>query len=69
MGLAIPFIISGILIDKFLLFSKSFKKYISAITKIGGTILLITGVAVLTDRLQILGFFIIEFFPSMGNIG
>jgi len=69
MGLAIPFIISGILIDKFLLFSKSFKKYISAITKIGGTILLITGIAVLTDRLQILGFFIIEFFPSMGNIG
>tara|TARA_B110000438_G_C15762470_1_gene627968 strand:+ start:849 stop:1565 length:717 start_codon:yes stop_codon:yes gene_type:complete len=69
MGLAIPFIISGILIDKFLFFSKSFKKYISAITKIGGIILLITGIAVLTDRLQILGFFIIEFFPSLGNIG
>jgi len=69
MGLAIPFIISGILIDKFLFFSKSFKKYISTITKIGGIILLITGVAVLTDRLQILGFFIIEFFPSLGNIG
>jgi len=69
MGLAIPFIISGILIDKFLFFSKSFKKYISTITKIGGIILLITGVGVLTDRLQILGFFIIEFFPSMGNIG
>ena len=29
LGLAIPFIVSGILIDKFLLFSKNFKKYIS----------------------------------------
>ena len=28
LGLAIPFIISGILIDKFLFFSKGFKKYI-----------------------------------------
>jgi cytochrome c-type biogenesis protein len=69
MGLAIPFIISGILIDKFLFFSKSFKKYISVISKVGGIILLITGIAVLTDHLQILGFFIIEFFPALGNMG
>ena len=69
LGLAIPFIISGILIDKFLFFSKSLKKYISIITKIGGTILLLTGVAILTNQLQVLGFFILEFFPSLGNIG
>jgi len=69
LGLAIPFIISGILIDKFLLFSKNLKKYISIITKIGGTILLLTGVAILTNQLQVLGFFILEFFPSLGNIG
>ena len=69
LGLAIPFIISGILIDKFLLFSKSFKKYISTITKVGGTILLLTGIAILTGQLQVLGFFILEYFPSLGNIG
>ena len=68
-GLAIPFIISGILIDKFLFFSKSFQKYISTITKAGGLILLLTGVAILTGQLQILGFFILEYFPSLGNIG
>jgi len=33
LGLAIPFIISGILIDKFLFFSKSVRKYISTIQK------------------------------------
>ena len=69
LGLAIPFIISGILIDKFLLFSKSFRGYISKITKAGGIILLLTGIAILTGQLQVLGFFILEYFPSLGNIG
>ena len=69
LGLAIPFIISGILIDKFLLFSKIFRKYLSNITKIGGVILLLTGLAVLTGQIQFLGFFILEYFPSLGNIG
>ena len=69
LGLAIPFIISGVLIDKFLFFSKSFRKYISTITKVGGSILLLTGIAILTGQLQVLGFFILEHFPSLGNIG
>ena len=69
LGLAVPFIISGILIDKFLLFSRNFKKYIPTITKTGGAILLLTGIAILTGQLQILGFFILEFFPVLENIG
>ena len=69
LGLAVPFIISGILINKFLFFSKSFKKYILIVTKIGGTILLLTGIAILTGQLQILGFFILEYFPALGNVG
>jgi cytochrome c-type biogenesis protein len=69
LGLAIPFIISGVLIDKFLLFSKSFRKYLSNITKVAGVILLLTGIAILTDQLQTLGFFILELFPALENIG
>jgi len=69
LGLAIPFIISGVLIHKFIFFSKNFRKYISAVTKIGGFILLLTGIAILTGQLQVLGFFILEYFPSLGNIG
>jgi cytochrome c-type biogenesis protein len=69
LGLAIPFIISGILLNKFLLFSKSFKKYMSIITKVGGAILLLTGMAILTNQLQVLGFFILEYFPLLGNMG
>ena len=69
LGLAIPFVISGILIDKFLFFSKNFRKYISVIIKTGGTILLLTGIAILTGQLQVLGFIILKYFPSLGNIG
>ena len=69
LGLAIPFIISGVLIDKFLLFSKSFRKYMSTITKIAAIILLLTGIAILTGQLQILGFFILDYFPAFENIG
>ena len=69
LGLAIPFIISGILINKFFIFSKNFKKYINRVTKIGGFILLLTGIAILTGQLQVLGFFILEYFPSLSNIG
>ena len=69
LGLAIPFVISGVFVDKLMSFSKGFRKYISTITKIGGIILFLTGIAILTDRLQILGFFILEYFPVLGNIG
>ena len=69
LGLAIPFIASGLLIHKFVFFSKNFRKYTSAVTKVGGIILLLTGLAILSGQLQILGFFILEYFPSLGNIG
>ena len=69
LGLAIPFIVSGILLNKFLLFSKSFRKHALIVTKVGGGILLITGIAILTNQLQFLGFFMLEYFPSLGNIG
>ena len=69
LGLAIPFVISGILINKFLFFSKNFRKHVPKITKIGGAILLLTGMAILTDQLQIVGFFILEYFPLLGNFG
>tara|TARA_B100001123_G_C14932633_1_gene876377 strand:- start:60 stop:776 length:717 start_codon:yes stop_codon:yes gene_type:complete len=69
LGLAIPFVVSGVLIHKFISFSKSFRKYIYIITKIGGFILLLTGIAILTNQLQVFGFFILEYFPSLANIG
>ena len=68
-GLAIPFVLSGYLIQRFLVFSKNFKKNINLISKIGGIILLVTGVLILTNQLQSIGFYIIKVFPFMQNFG
>ena len=69
LGLALPFILSGYLIQRFLLLSKNFKKNINLISKIGGITLLITGILILTNQLQVLGFYIIEIFPFMQKFG
>ena len=69
LGLAIPFVLSGYLIQRFLLFSKNFKKNINLISKIGGITLLITGILILTNQLQVIGFYIIKIFPFMQNFG
>ena len=69
LGLAIPFVLSGYLIQRFLLFSKNFKKNINLISKIGGITLLVTGILILTNQLQAVGFYIIEIFPFMQKFG
>ena len=69
LGLAIPFVLSGYLIQRFLLFSKNFRKNINLISKIGGIILLVTGILILTNQLQAIGFYIIEIFPFMQKFG
>ena len=68
-GLAIPFILSGYLIQKFLIFSKNFKKNIKLVSKIGGIILLITGILIITNQLQALGFYLLNVFPFLQNFG
>ena len=68
-GLAVPFILSGYLIQKFLLFSKNFKKNINKVSKIGGIILLITGILIITNQLQALGFYLLNIFPFLQNFG
>ena len=69
LGLAIPFILSGYLIQKFLIFSKNFKKNINLVSKIGGIILLITGILILTNQLQALGYYLLNIFPFLQNFG
>jgi len=69
LGLALPFILSGYLIQKFLVFSKNFKKNINIVLKSGGIILLITGVLILTNQLQVLGYYILNIFPFLQNFG
>jgi cytochrome c-type biogenesis protein len=69
LGLALPFILSGYLIQKFLIFSKNFKKNINLISKIGGIVLFFTGILILTNQLQALGYYMLKILPFLQNFG
>ena len=69
LGLAIPFVLSGYLIQRFMLFSSNLKKKMTLITKLGGSLLLITGILIITNQLQAIGFYIIEYVPFLQKLG
>ena len=69
LGLAIPFILAGYLMQKFLMFSKNFRKNINLVSKTGGIVLLITGILILTNQLQVLGYYILNYLPFLQNFG
>ena len=69
LGLAIPFIISGYLIQKFMIFSKNLKSKMRMISKVGGGMLLVTGLLIITNQLQALGFYLIKYIPALQKLG
>ena len=69
LGLAIPFILSGYLIQRFMIFSKNLKSKMSIISKIGGGLLFVTGILMITNHLQALGFYLLKYIPFLQNIG
>lgn len=69
MGLAIPFILSGYLLQKFLIVSKNIKKKMNIVIKTGGTLLLVTGVLILSNKLQAVGFYLLKYMPFFQKFG
>jgi len=69
LGLAIPFVASSLIIKKFLVVSKKSRSYLNKIKKFSGIILLITGILIVTGKLQTIGFYLIEFFPILQKLG
>lgn len=69
LGLAIPFILSGYYMTVFLNSKKGFGKYYVRVTKTGGVILLITGVLILTNQIQVISYYILTTFPFLTNFG
>ena len=65
LGLAIPFVLSGYYMTVFLSSKKGFGKYYGRITKTGGVILLITGVLITTNQIQIISYYILTTFPFL----
>lgn len=68
-GLGIPFVLAGYYVGNFLIFSKKVRKFISPIQKVSGVILVLTGILILTSKLQTVGFYLLELFPFLGKLG
>ena len=60
---------SGILIQKFISVSYKLKSNMKLIVNVSGYLLLVTGVLILTNQLQALGYYLIEYFPILQKLG
>ena len=69
LGLAIPFILLGYFMNKFLISKKGFGKYYNRVTKTGGVILLITGILIATNHIQVISYYILTTFPFLTSLG
>ena len=69
LGLAIPFILSGYYMSRFLNSKKGYGKYYGIITKSGGSILLITGLLITTNQIQVISYYILTTFPILATLG
>lgn len=68
-GLGIPFALAGYYMGNFLIFSKKTRKFIFGIQKTSGLILVLTGILILTSKLQAIGFYLLELLPFLGKLG
>ncbi len=69
LGLAIPFILSGYYMTVFLNSKKGFGKYYGRIIKTGGALLLITGLLIVTNQIQVISYYILTIFPFFATFG
>jgi cytochrome c-type biogenesis protein len=69
LGLAIPFVLSGFYMSKFLTTRKGFGKYYGRVTKTGGAILLVTGILISTNQIQVISYYILSTFPFLTTLG
>ena len=69
LGLAIPFILSGYYMSRFLTTRKDFSKYYGRVTKTGGVILFLTGILIATNQIQVISFYILSIFPFLTSLG
>ena len=68
-GLGIPFLLAAAGIGYFLKFLVSIRSYIRPIEIFTGLLLILFGVLILTNRMQEIAFFFIDYFPILNSLG
>jgi cytochrome c-type biogenesis protein len=68
-GLGIPFLLSAIAIERFLLASASVRRHMRAVEILSGSLLIIIGLLLLTNRLEILARLFMKWLPFLEKLG
>ncbi len=68
LGLGIPFMAASLSINAFLGFFRKFKKYINWVKVIGGVLLIIVGILIMTNNLIILSSYFMKWFPFLNEL-
>jgi cytochrome c-type biogenesis protein len=63
-GLALPFFLSALAVDSFFQFSQSFRRYLQAIHVMGGVLLVVVSILLLTDYMMFLNSYVLRFTPD-----
>ena len=69
LGLGIPFILAAFAMEHAVSFIRRFRAHLGKVEKAMGLLLVLTGIAFLTGSMNIMSFWLIETFPSLGKLG
>jgi cytochrome c-type biogenesis protein len=68
-GLGIPFMIAALAVEPFMKFLGRFRRHLHKVEMAAGALLVVTGVLIFTDSLQVLSYWLLEAVPILGEIG
>ncbi len=63
-GLALPFFLSALAVNSFFQFSQKFRRYIHPVHVVGGVLLIIVGILLLTDTMTLVNGYALRFTPD-----
>jgi cytochrome c-type biogenesis protein len=69
LGLGIPFLLAAVAVEPFAAFLARFRRYLAAVERVMGGLLVLTGIAFLTGFVSQASFWLLEAFPALGKIG
>jgi cytochrome c-type biogenesis protein len=68
-GLGIPFIVSGLAVNRFFAASGALKRHMRQVEYVAGALLIGVGVLLVTDRLTMIAQYFVKLFPGLATIG
>ena len=68
LGIGVPFMLAALFAGPFLRLMQRFKRHMGLVEKIMGALLVLTGILFLTGQMSVFSFWLLENFPSLGNV-